>query len=168
MYLLGKAKSLCLPAILWRLHATVIGPFVGRHTLRIAARAFTCFLRCLCEEITASILVLRVMDIAPWVQHLSHWDATCMGEADCKEQFYRIQPATIVQDLRDASQFFYQKKHWRDSSIIWSVHRDSKALDRVGKAASASFWHFLHEERISIANVSLTEDNFVWSSGSLW
>ena len=85
MYLLGKAKSLQLPSILWRPIAAVSRPFVSRHTLRIAARAFTCFLRCLCEEITAAILVLRVTDIAPWVRQLGSWGATCIGEADCKE-----------------------------------------------------------------------------------
>ena len=165
MYLLGKAKSLRLPAILWRPIAAVSCPFVSRHALRIA---FTCFLRCFTEEITASILVLRVMDIAPWVQHLSDWGATFMGEADCKEQFNRIEPATTVQELRDASQFLYHRKRRGASSIIWSIHRDSKALDRAGKATSASFWHFSHEELIGIVNFSLTEDNYVWCPGSLW
>ena len=45
-------------------------------TLCIATRVFKCFLKCLCGEITTSILVLQVMDIAPWVQHLSTWGAT--------------------------------------------------------------------------------------------
>ena len=90
MYLLGKAKALRKETMLWRPIAAASRPFVSRHTLRIAARVFTCFLRALRESVTASMLVLRVTDVAPWVRTLSQWGATCVGEADCKEQFNRI------------------------------------------------------------------------------
>ena len=65
MYLLGKAKALRLPDMLWRPIAAVSRPLISRQTLRIASRAFTCFLHCPSEDITASILVLKVSDIAP-------------------------------------------------------------------------------------------------------
>ena len=71
-------------------------------------------------------------------------------------------------ELRNASQFLYYRKRWGASSIIWHIHCDLKTLDRAGKAASASFWHFSQEELISIIKFSLTEDNFVWCAGSLW
>ena len=94
MYLLGKAKALGRETMLWRPIAAASRPFVSRQTLRIAARAFTCFLRALRESITASILVLRVSGIAPWVRALGEWGAMCIGEADCKEQFNRISPTS--------------------------------------------------------------------------
>ena len=168
MYLLGKAKSLRLPDILWRPIAAASRPFVSRNTLRIAARAFTCFLRCLCTEVTAAILALRISDIAPWLNDLSHWGATCIGEAGCKEQFNRIKPSTTLEEIREASQFLYQKRRWGSTDIVWSIHRDCKALDRAGKAASASFWHLSHEELESMVRFSLTEHNTVWCAGSLW
>ena len=168
MYLLGKAKSLQLPSILWRPISAVGRPFVSRHTLRIAARAFTCFLRCLCEEITAAILVLRVTDIAPWVRQLGSWGATCIGEADCKEQFNRIRSDTTVHELRAASQYLHQRRRWGASEIVWSVHRDCKHLDKAGKAASSAFWHISHDELIQLVQFSLTEDNYVWCAGQLW
>ena len=168
MYLLGNAKSLQLPNILWRPIAAVSRPFVSRHTLRIAARAFTCFLRCLCEEITAAILVLRVTDIAPWVQQLGSWGATCIGEADCKEQFNRIRPNTTVRELRAASQILHQRRRWGALDIVCSVHHDYKHLDRAGKAASFAFWHISHDELVPLVQFSLTEDNYVWCAGQLW
>ena len=143
-------------------------PFVSRHTLRIAARAFTCFLRALRESVTASMLVLRVTDIAPWVRTLSQWGATCVGEADCKEQFNRIKPQVTVTELREASQFLYHKRRWGADSIVWSIHRDCKELDRAGRAASSAFWHFSHEELTDLVRFSLTEDNQVWCAGAMW
>ena len=43
MYLLGKAKSLRLPGMLWRPIAAASRPFVSRNTLRIAARILPAF-----------------------------------------------------------------------------------------------------------------------------
>ena len=139
MYLLGKAEAMGKEAMLWRPIAAASRPLVTRHTLRIAARAFTRFLRALRESVTASMLVLRVTDVAPWVRTLSQWGATCVGEADCKEQFNRIKPKVTVTELREASQFLYHNKRWGAESIVWSIHRDCKELDRAGRAASSAF-----------------------------
>ena len=64
-YLLGKAKLLRLVDMLWRPIAADRRPFISWNTLRIAARAFTCFLRYLCTQVTASILAVCISDIAP-------------------------------------------------------------------------------------------------------
>ena len=154
--------------MLWRPIAAASCPFVSRHTLRIAARAFTCFLRALCESITASMLVLRVSGVAPWVRTLSQWGVTCVGEADCKEQFNWIRPNITVRELQEASQFLYHKRRWGAEAIIWSIHRDCKELDRAGRAASSAFWHFSHEELTQLVQFSLTEDNQVWCAGAMW
>ena len=58
-------------------------PFISRHSLRIAACAFTCFLCMLVDTIPASILVINVSDISTWMQQLHSWGAQCVGEADC-------------------------------------------------------------------------------------
>ena len=105
MYLLGKAKGLGKAAILWRPIAAASKPFVSRHTLRIAAHAFTCFLRTLVDTITASILVVNVSDISTWVQQRSDLGAECTGEADCKDQFNNVEPATTTRELQEASHY---------------------------------------------------------------
>ena len=99
---------------------------------------------------------------------LSDWGATCIGDADCKEQFNGIKSATTVEELRAASQYLYHRKCLGATSIIWSGHRDCKSLDRAGRAASGSFWHLSHNELVSIVKFSLTEENHMWSVGSLW
>ena len=53
-------------------------------------------------------------------------------------------------------------------AIIWSVHRDCKDLDRVGRAASSAFWHLSHDELTQLVQFSLTEDNQVWCAGAMW
>ena len=168
MYLLGIPKPwAAIPCCGGQLQLPV-DLSVSRHTLRIAACAFTCFLRALRESITASILVLRVTDIAPWVRALSEWGATCNGDADCKEQFNRFKPNVTVQELKEASQFLYHKRRWGAEAIIWSIHRDCKDLDRAGRAASSAFWHLSHEELTQLVQFSLTEDNQVWCAGAMW
>ena len=99
---------------------------------------------------------------------LSEWGATCIGEADCKEQFNRIKPNITVQELKEASQFLYQKRRWGADAIIWSIHRDCKELDRAGRATSSAFWHLSHEELTQLVQFSLTEDNQVWCAGAMW
>ena len=168
MYLLGKAKAMGKETMLWRPIAAASRPFVSRHTLRIAARAFTYFLRMLRESITTSMLVLRVSDVAPWVRTLSQWGAPCVGEADCKEQFNRIRPNVTVRELQEASQFLYHKKRWGAKAIVWSIHRGCTELDHAGHAASSAFWHFSHEELTQLVQFSLTEDNQVWCAGAMW
>ena len=51
LYLIGKGKSLRMPAITWRPICAVARPIVPRDRLHIAARAFSCFLRVLTSEI---------------------------------------------------------------------------------------------------------------------
>ena len=168
LYLLGKAKAVGQETTLWRPIVAASCPFVSRQTLHIAARAFTCVLRAMRESITASILVLCVSDIAPWVRALAEWGAMCIGEADCKEQFKRIKPNITVQELKEASQFLYHKRRWGADTIIWSIHRDCKDLDRAGWAASSAFWHLSHDELTQLVPFSLTEDNQVCCAGAKW
>ena len=136
--------------------------------LRKAARAFACFLRPLRESIIASMLVLRVSNVALWVRMLSQWGATCVSEADCKEQFNRIRPNLTVKELQEASQYLYQKGQWGADTIMWSIHRDCKELGRAGRAASSAFWHFSHEELTQLVQFSLTEYYQVWCAGAMW
>ena len=51
---------------------------------------------------------------------------------------------------------------------MWSIHRDCKALDRAGKAASASLWHLSHEELESLVRFSLRCAESLWKrSGAI-
>ena len=76
--------------------------------------------------------------------------------------------STTVREMHATSQFLYNKRRWGAGSIVWSVHRDCKALDRAGRAASRSFWHISHDELVQMVQLSIKEDNHVWSAGSLW
>ena len=168
MYLLGTAKSTGKAAILWRPIAAASRPFISRHPLRVAACAFACFLHLLVDTITASILVLNVSDISAWMQHLHEWGAELVGEANCKEQFNRINPSTTVRELTEASEYPRKAKRWGSRDLWWSVHRDSKKLDRAGKASSSAFWHLSHRALTRLVQFSLIEDNHVCSAGALW
>ena len=97
LYLIGKGKSLHLPAITWRPICAVSRPIVPRFRLRLAARAFSCFLRVLSSEITGCFHHHNVHSIVSWYTWLDTWSCTHVTEADCKDQFNNVDPALVVQ-----------------------------------------------------------------------
>ena len=117
----------------------------------------------LVDTVPASILVVNVSDISTWMQQLE-----CTGEVDCKDQFDKIKPDTSIQELTEASKYLYHAKSWGSNKIVWSIHWDFNKLDRVGKTSSAAFWHLLHKDLVRLVTFSLSEENHVWSAGTLW
>ena len=64
LYILAKAKSLTKQLIVWRPIAAAGQPFILRHWLRPAARAFTLTL---VSELATCFLHLCVTNLAEWV-----------------------------------------------------------------------------------------------------
>ena len=75
LYSIGKAKSQVPAEVLWRPIAAAAAPVISRQRLRIAARAFTLFVRTLAAEIPGAFLTLRLQDMGAWLQKLGRWGA---------------------------------------------------------------------------------------------
>ena len=90
LYLLSKSKSLKKRQWLWRPIAAAPHPFVCKKLIRIASRAFTCFIRMILCELPAPILRLSIQDLGDWAHGCDF--AEIIAEADCKEQFNKIEP----------------------------------------------------------------------------
>ena len=157
-----------LPAITWRPICASCAPVVPRWRLRIAARAFTCFLRFLSKEVTGCFLHLSIQDVAGWLDDLNSWGCTVIGEADCKDQFNRILPRDVLQHLDDATQWLRNERQWRATQMFWSIHKYDKCLDRCGKANAYNFDVISHEELTSMIRFCLQEDRFCVAVGQCW
>ena len=95
---------------MWRPIAAVVQPFILRHWLRLAARAFTLFLRALLSKLPASFLHLRITNLAQWVSALPSWSCQAIGEADCTRQFDKVPPTSIIDNLKEAAKWLRKKK----------------------------------------------------------
>ena len=142
LYLIGKGKSLRLPAITWRPICAVSRPIVPRSRLRLAARAFSCFLRVLSNEIIGCFHHHNVHSIASWNTWLDTWSCTHVTEADCKDQFNNVDPALVVQYLNESTEWLKTKRQWRAPQMCWSIHKAD--------------------------TFSLCSDNFCWAASSAW
>jgi len=168
LYLIGKAKSRARIEILWRPIAAASSPIVARSRLRIAARAFTCFIRTLVDELPAAFLVLNLNDMGAWVRQLATWEPACIGEADCKDQFNHVPPALVVRHLREASAWLKARRRWRATTLGWSIHKDNSRLDRAGPAKKGTFHFVSMEDLLDLVEFSLLHDNVVLASGEPW
>ena len=90
---------------------------IPRWKLRIAARAFTCFLKTLSQEISGSFLHLSIQGVAQWMTDLNSWNCTVIGEADCKDQFNRNLPADVLQHFDAATQWLRSQRGWRATQM---------------------------------------------------
>ena len=120
--------------ILWRPITASPSPVVARR-LRIAARAFTCFLRTLLSELPACFLVLNLNDMGGWINKLGDWSVAVIGEADCKEQFNNVRLQVVIQHMREAAQWLRKRRN-EATTLGWSIHKDNKKLDRAGAGPS--------------------------------
>ena len=168
LYLIDKAKSQVQTEILWRPIAASPARVISRSRLRVAARAFTCFVRTLVSELPACFPVLNLNDMGQWVNRLSSCSAEVIGEADCKELFNNVHPATVVQHMREASAWLKQRRRWRASTLSWSIHNENKKLDRAGEAKKSTFDFLSMDALIELVSFSLLQDNVVLAAGEPW
>ena len=168
LYLLGKAKSRARVAILWRPIAAASTPVVSRSRLRVAACAYTCFVRALVAELPAAFLVLNLNDTGAWIKQLGSWGAECIGEADCKDQFNHVPPTLVIQHMREAAAWLHARRRWRVTTLGWSIHKENRQLDRAGPAKKGTFHFMSMDDLISLVEFSLTSDNVVPAAGEPW
>ena len=168
LYIIGKAKSLLKGQWLWRPIAAYPEPQIRKLDLRTAARAFTCFLKHLIQEVPNSFQVLRVNDVASWVTWAGKQRLTHITELDCKEQFNKIKPSWIDEHLKEGIAFIAKRRRWRMSEVTWSVHHTAPALDRPGLGTSKSFRYILHQVLSEYVRFELQRNNKCWAVGKLW
>ena len=168
LYLIGKATSRARIKILWRPIAAASSSVIARSRLRIAARAFSCFIRTFVDELPAAFLVLNLNDMGALVRQLASWGPVCIAEADCKDPFNHVPPALVVQHLREASAWLKARRRWRATTLGWSIHKDNSRLDRAGPPKKGTFHFVSMEQLLELVEFSLLHDNVVLASGEPW
>ena len=169
LYIIGKAKSLWAgKGWLWRPIAASPAPIVNPSQLRVAARAFTRFLKYLTVELPFSILRLSVTNLAAWFYWAGGQGLHTITELDCKEHFNFVQPADVQDHMVDASALLRNKRRWRMSEVVWSVHHMHSTLDSAGKASAYGFRYITHDQLRSIVQHELSNNNACWAVGNVW
>ena len=168
LYLLGKFKSLAKGKWLWRGITSLPQPLLPKKSLRIAARANTAFLRLLCQEVPCCFLAQSISEVSQWFHWLDTINARFISEVDCKDQFNNICPTDIESHLTAASKWLAKRRKWRMTDIEWSIHKDSKMLDRAGRAKATKFWYITHAQMSDTITFEMHCNNFIRAVGGLW
>ena len=69
------------------------------------ARAFTYFLTHLIQKIRNNLRVLRVNDVAAWVQWANRENMCSITKLGCKEGFNKIQPKRIGEHMSEGNSY---------------------------------------------------------------
>ena len=168
LYLIGKAKGLLKNRWLWRRIAALPRPLLPKKELIVAARATTTFLRLLAEEVPGNFMVHSVNLVAEWFHWLPSIQCTWLTELDCKDQFNYVPPSKVQEHLTASSAWLAKKRRWRMTETCWSIHRDSKKLERAGRGASGKFWYIDHQQLSEKINFDLQNNNYVLAAGKVW
>ena len=113
-------------------------------------------------------MVHSVNRVADWFHWLPSVGCSYIVELDCKDQFNHVPPSCVESHMTESSGWLAKRRRWRMKDICWSIHRDSKKLDRAGQGASGKFWFITHADLSSKVNFELQNNNFVTAAGSLW
>ena len=54
------------------------------------------------------------------------------------------------------------------SDIEWSIHKDSKSLDRASHAKATKFWYLTHTQLSKTISFEMHCNNFIKAVGGLW
>ena len=85
-------------------------------------------MKTLLAEISAGFLMLSSQGMGAFVHELGKWDATLIGEADCKEQFNVIKPTWVVSHMHNAVAWFAATKCCRSKEVTESIHQIFRKL----------------------------------------
>ena len=168
LYLLGKFKSLAKGKWLWRGITSLPQPLLPKKSLRIAARANTAFLRLLRQEVPCCFLAQSISEVSQWFHWLHTINARFISEVDCKDQFNNICPTDIESHLTAASKWLAKRRKCRMKDIEWSIHKDSKMLDKAGRAKATKFWYITHAQMSDTITFEMHCNNFIRAVGGLW
>ena len=153
---------------MWGPIAAYPEPQIRKRDLRTAARAYTCFSKHLISEIPNIFEVLRVNDVAAWLEWVNRQNMTCITELDCKQQFNKIQPTWIDNHMSEGIDFLAKHRRWRMTEVTWSVHHTLSALDRPGMGTNKQFRYLTHQELTRYVSFELQKNNTCWVVGQLW
>ena len=168
LYVLAKAKSLRTGKWVFRGISASPVPVLNGQQLRLAARSFTCMLRLLQTEITHNFQCADIKQVAGWFRFISQKGALSLTEMDCKKQFDNIQPRAVLKSFKEASNWIYKKRRWRQVNLQWSVSKESAKLDRTGQATNTRFWCITHDLLSRLLKFELTENSMLQAVGTLW
>ena len=71
-------------------------------------------------------------------------------------------------DLAESVKWLAKKRRWNTQELVWSIHRDNKALERAGLGISSRFTHLLHQDLESLVYFSLLAESYTQASGQVW
>ena len=112
----------------------LLQPLLPKKTLRIAARANSAFLTLLCNEVPCCFLAQSISNVSAGFQWLDTINAQYISEVDCKDQINHICPSAVADHLQKGSHGLAARKNWRMTNLEWSIHKDTKKLDRLGRS----------------------------------
>ena len=52
--------------------------------------------------------------------------------------------------------------------VVWSVHEESKQLDRAGLGISPKFWYVSHDDMTNTMMFEMNNNNFIKAVGGMW
>ena len=130
----------------------------------------TAFLLCcgLRFLIVCTFLAHSINDVSSWFHDLDSLGCQYISEVDCKDQFNNIKPEDVISHLTSACEWLVKNKRWRMSEVVWSVHKESKKLDRAGRGNSAKFWYITQGSLEDTVTWEMKYNNFILSAGNLW
>ena len=117
LYVLAKAKSLRTGKWVFRGISASPAPVLNGQQLRLGARSFTCMLRLLQTEITHNFQCADIKQVAGWFRFISQKGALSLTEMDCKKQFDNINPRAVLRSFKEASNWIYKKRRWRQVNL---------------------------------------------------
>ena len=76
-------------------------------------------------------------------------------------------PSQVASHLAQSTEWVAKRRQWRSQEIVWSIHRESKRLDRAGQANSGKFWFLTNNELVKKVKFKLQHNSYVQSAGSI-
>ena len=168
LYVLAKAKSLRTGTWVFRGISASLAPVLNRQQLRLAAPSFTCMLQMLQTEILHNFQCADIKQVSGWFHFVAKKGAQPLTELDCKKHFDNIHPHPVLQSFKEASDWLYAKRRWRQANLPWSVSKDSPKLERAGRATNSQFWCLFHDLLTHLLKFELLHNNMVQAVGTLW
>ena len=134
----------------------------------MAAQATTTFFRLLADEVLGNFMVHSVNQVAEWFHWLPSIQCTWIIELDFKDQLNHVPPSQVQEHLIASSAWPAKRHHQRMTDFCWSIHRDSKKLDRAGRGASGKFWYIDHRQLSDKIKLEVQNNNYALAAGKFW
>ena len=113
-------------------------------------------------------MVHSVNSVSSWFHCLRDIGCCYLTELDYKDQFNHAPPQKVVAHLEQSTSWLVKHRRWRMEEVTWSVHKDTKRLDRAGRGNSTKFWYFEHQDLSAKIEFELKHNNYVQAAGNVW